>query len=302
MTDAATAGPSEGPGPRPIACSIVRGALLALLVAAGGCATQPPPPPESEASTPREQPNAQQYHLPDFVRIPYEPLSRADAVGIAMREWRAFGQLVDDESPDNRVPLAPDQMPSRMPGYWQRVGEYWWLGQNVERSEAAWTGKHDAEGFEFSADRADYFAWSAGFISYVMRTAGAGDRFPYAASHYVYINAAAREALGRDTRWAITARRPSEYAPALGDLICTGRDRAKRMRFDRLPARPFPAHCDIVVAISPGQLSVIGGNVDAAVVMKHVPIAANGLLTDASGTLLDTRYNWFVVLQVQYAR
>ena len=114
-------------------------------------------------------------------------------------------------------------------------------------AEAEWTGKHDAEGTEFSANQDDYYAWSAAFICYVMRRP-APARLPYARSHYVYINAAARQAAGREQGWVITARRPSEYAPALGDIICTGRDRAKHMRFDRLPARPFPAHCDIVVA------------------------------------------------------
>ena len=69
-------------------------------------------------------------------------------------------------------------------------------------------GSHLIRGTEFSADQHDYFAWSAAFISYVMRTAGAGDGFPYARSHYVYINAAARQAVGREQGWVITARRP----------------------------------------------------------------------------------------------
>jgi len=38
------------------------------------------------------------------------------------------------------------------------------------------------------------------------------------------------------------------------------------------------------------------------VTMKHVPISSDGRLTAPDGTLLDTRYNWFVVLAVQYAR
>jgi Uncharacterized protein conserved in bacteria (DUF2272) len=275
--------------------------LVAALLALGGCAAEPP-----EASiVPAVAPSLtvpERYHVPDFARVPYEPFARADAVAIAMTEWRGFGQLVDDDPPHTRPPLPSEQMPDRMPGLWQRVGVYWWLGQNADRVEDAWTGKHDADGDEFDARRADYFAWSAAFISYVMRLAGAGDRFPYAASHYVYINAAARQALGREQGWVITARRPKNYAPALGDIICTGRDRASRMRFDRLPARAFPAHCDIVVASAPNELSVVGGNVDAAVTMKHVPVASDGRLTAPDGSVLDTRYDWFVVLEVQYAQ
>ncbi|HEX3574588.1 MAG TPA: DUF2272 domain-containing protein [Rhodopila sp.] len=276
--------------------------LMAILLAFGGCAAKPPEPEPPAAVVPSL--TAQQlYHVPDFARVPYEPLTREDAVAIAMQEWRAFGQPVDDDPPDTRPPLPADLMPERMPGLWQRIGEYWWLGQNADQPEAEWTGKHDAVGTLFSADRDDYYAWSAAFISYVMRMAGAGNRFPYARSHYVYINAAMRQAQGHETGWAITARRPNEYAPAPGDIICAGRDRARHMRFDKLPARPFPAHCDIVVATKPaGQLSVVGGNVDHAVTMKHVPVTADGRLAEPNGTVLDTRYNWFVVLRVAYVR
>jgi hypothetical protein len=275
---------------------------MATLVALGGCGAKPSPQDSSPSNAPALTPQ-ELYHVPDFARVPFEPLTRADAVAIAKREWLAFGQPVDDDPPKTRPPQPADLMPERMPGLWERVGEYWWLGQNADRPEAEWTGKHDAEGTEFSADRDDYYAWSAAFISYVMRTSGAGDRFPYARSHYVYINAAARQALGRDQGWVVTARRPSEYAPALGDIICTGRDRAKRMHFDKLPARAFPAHCDIVVATTPvGELSVIGGNVDHAVTMKHIPVTQDGRLAERNGSVLDARYDWFVVLQVNYVR
>ena len=74
------------------------------------------------------------------------------------------------------------------------------------------------------------------------------------------------------------------------------------MRFDRLPAGAFAAHCDIVVAGAPNLISVVGGNVDDAVTMKHIPVGNDGRLTGPDGTLLDTRYNWFVVLQVLYTR
>jgi hypothetical protein len=273
---------------------------VATLLALGGCAGKPVKPPAPTAAVSLTA--AQLYHVPDFARLPYEPLSREDVVGIAVREWRSFGQLVDDDPPNTRPQLPADLMPERMPGMWERVGEYWWLGQNADRQESSWTGKHDAEGEEFDARRDARYAWSAAFISYVMRTAGAGGRFPYAPSHYVYINAAARQALGLEQGWAITARRPVDYAPALGDIMCTGRERTPRMRFEKLPARPFAAHCDIVVAKAPEELSVVGGNVDDAVTMKHVPISTDGRLTGPNGTVLDSRYDWFVILQVAYAR
>jgi hypothetical protein len=272
------------------------------MLALAGCATEPPEPELPSAAEPPLAVGGQSFRVPDFARVPFEPFSREDAVAIALREWRSFGQLVDDDPPDTRPPLPPELKPERMPGLWQRVGEYWWLGLNSDRVEAAWTGKHNAAGTEFEARRDGDFAWSAAFISYVMRMAGAGDRFPYFHSHFRYINAAARQALGREQGWVVTARRPSEYAPALGDIVCTGRERARHMRFDRLPAGAFPAHCDIVVASAPNLISVVGGNVDDAVTMKHLPVSADGRLTDADGKVLDTRYDWFVVLQVLYVR
>jgi len=133
-----------------------------------------------------------------------------------------------------------------------------------------------------------------------MRIAGATNRFPYSESHSRYINIAAKMARGTATNWAVFAEPPQSYAPMLGDLICQGRDRDARLRFRDLPARSYSSHCDIVVGISPTELSVIGGNVGDAVSMKHVPIDAEGHIANASGVPYDTRYPWMVVLRVLY--
>ena len=231
-------------------------------------------------------------HVPPFARRPYEPFSRGAAIAIARTEWRAFGAPVDDDPPGTRPPPDPDAKPERAAGLWQRVGEYWWLGLDAGAPEAAWTGKHDSAGRVFPADQDGRFAWSAAFISYVMRIAGAGARFPYAAAHAVYIRAAVQVAEGWTRRWAIVAEPPDRYPPQPGDLICTGRAGVVP-RLAALPSRGFPAHCDIVVAAAPGMLDAIGGNVDDAVTLKHVSLTAAGLLA-------DPRYPWFVVLRVLY--
>ncbi|MDR3538063.1 MAG: DUF2272 domain-containing protein [Acetobacteraceae bacterium] len=250
-------------------------------------------------------------HVPLFARVPYEPFSSQAVVAIALREWRLFGQPVDDELPSNRPTPMPEDKPERQPGLWQRVGEYWWIGLNPDTLETNWTGMHDSDGNVFPASNDGNFAWSAAFISYVMRIAGAGPNFPYAADHAEYINAAARKA-GRfinaaahtagnaDTNWVVTAERPSQYAPRPGDLICMGRVGARSLLFDDLPvAGHFPAHCDIVVDTAvPRQIAVIGGNVDDAVTLKHVPVTTDGKLATPDGAVLDTRYPWMVVLRV----
>jgi hypothetical protein len=272
---------------------------LVLLTACAGPVTKPHRPTVAIA------PDA---HVPPFATVPYEPISRTSVVAIALREWRLFGQPVDDEPPGTRPPPLPEEMPERQPGLWQRVGEYWWLGMNAGTPESAWTGKHDASGLVFPADEDDPYAWSAAFVSYVMRIAGAGRQFPYSESHSTYIDIAKQMADHQTSGWIVTAERPSAYAPQPGDLICMGRGSAASLTYDALPAGHYPAHCDIVVANAPGesvatmpgQISVVGGNVDDAVTMKHVPVTADGKLAAPAGVVLDTRYPWMVVLRVLY--
>jgi len=272
--------------------------LVALALAAfSGCAAPPPQRQVVTASAANVLPDS---HVPAFSQVPYEPLSRAAVVAIALREWRLFGQPIDDDPPGTRPPPLPDQKPERWEGLWQRVGEYWWIGLDAGSPESNWTGMHDAVGNVVPANRDGYYAWSAAFVSYVFRIAGAAASFPYSASHADYINAAAQQAHGLTQAWVITAERPEAYAPQQGDLICEGRGRSGKLHYDDLPAGRFPAHCDIVVAVAPGQLSVIGGNVDDAVTMKHVPVTPDGKIATQDGTVVDTRYPWMVVLRVLY--
>lgn len=280
---------------RPTGRSRARLAALILAALPVACAA----PPEAEPGLEGPTAAGRQLNVPEFARRPYAPFSRADAIAIALREWRAFGQNVDDDPPDTRPPPAPDDKPERQPGLWERVGEYWWIGQNMQRRESAWTGKHDEYGAEFSAGRDYDFAWSGAFISYVMRTAGAGARFPYSPTHSTYINIARQMSLGATKGWDVVAEAPDVYAPRAGDLICYGRN-GKRLRFEDLPTpHGFPGHCDIVVATG-STLSVIGGNVDDSVTLKHVPTLPDGRLALPGGIPVDSRYPWMVVIRVLY--
>ena len=287
-----------------IVLTLRRLAPLALPLAMAACApprTAAPSAPVT-GSTAVHQLAIVDAQAPPFTNGTWMPFTRDAVVAIAMREWRMFGQPVDDDPPDTRPEPAAEDKPERQPGSWERVGEYWWLGMNPDHTEAGWTGKHDAAGDEFDARRDGEYAWSAAFISYIMRTSGAGNRFPYASSHSTYINIARNMSLGRTSGWVISAEAPDAVAPTLGDLICYSRERARRLRFSDLPTRGFPAHCDIVVGIGSDELSVLGGNVDDAVTMKHIPITADGRLALPGGHLLDTRYNWLTVIRVAYDR
>ena len=88
------------------------------------------------------------------------------ATQIANEEWNFFG----NQEIDINGKLIRRGRTETDEGFWQRVGMYWMdgTGKNL-------TGKND-----------DY-PWSAAFISFVLRKAGAGDRFRYSAQHSVYI-------------------------------------------------------------------------------------------------------------------
>jgi hypothetical protein len=232
-------------------------------------------------------------HAPPFARVPYEPFSRNAAIAIATDEWRLWGMRVDDNNDAGYVPTEAT-MGEHQPGLWERVGEYWWEGMNTGVPEAGWTGKHDEKGRVFPLSANGDYAWSAAFISYVMRVAGAGVAFPYSPNHATYINYAARAAQGEIRDPLLIAENPATYAPRLGDLVCFGRGPARDLTFADLPTRYiFPAHCGIVTAGGPDTLSLIGGNVEDAVTLEH-------LHTNDEGELRDDRENWLAVLRVMY--
>ena len=153
------------------------GLTLVLVLVIAGCAPVP-----GTAPTPGGA--GSDAHIPPFARWPYQPFSREAAIQIAYREWRAFGQPV--VFPRTELPFDNE----RAEGLWQRVGEYWWLGLPIGWREQGFTGIHDENGRVFSDQEGANFAWSAVFIDYVMRMAGAGRRFPYPPNHADYINAA----------------------------------------------------------------------------------------------------------------
>jgi len=225
-------------------------------------------------------------HAPPFATQPYAPFSRGAAVAIALDEWRLWGSVVDDSDGEGYV-RDPANVPQRQQGLWQRVGEYWWEGMNTAEPDARLTGLHNTDGDVVPVSQKRLYPWSAAFISYVMRIAGAGPDFPYAPDHAAYINAGARGAR------LLTAEDPALYAPRLGDLVCFSR--GAKLKFADLPTTTFfPAHCAIVVGGGPGTLTIVGGNVDDAVVESH--LAAN-----LDGRLGPNPQHWFVVLRVNYA-
>lgn len=276
---------------------------LLMLAACSGSAKRPALTPMSQYADGRAGPLGYDDRVPAFASENFAPFNRQDVTAIALREWRMFGSPVADADPHDRPePTSPALKPERLPGLWQRIGEYWWIGQPPEETESRWTGRTDGDGRLFSAAKDGNYAWSAAFISYVMRVGGANIRFPYSPNHATYINIAAS---GNNP--GITAQNPASYAPQRGDILCVGRGRSSSITFSMLPTPyGFPAHCGIVVATGQNaepfgrEISIIGGNVDDAVALTHVPTDASGHVSSPEGQSYDSRYPWCVILTPRY--
>ena len=130
-----------------------------------------------------------------------------------------------------------------------------------------------------SAEFQSAHPWSAVFVSYVMRTAGAGPAFAYSAAHQTYIRAARRNRLAANAANPFWAFRASEVAPRVGDLVCAARMRSGATYDNIADPRPRATHCDVVVEVHPGRIRVIGGNVGQTVGDKWLQTLPDGRLS-----------------------
>jgi hypothetical protein len=149
--------------------------------------------------------------------------------------------------------------------------DYWVTGAGSGRTESNWWTS---------------VPWSAAFISWVMRKAGAGKAFKYSAGHATYIRAAKDDRIANNDN-PFKAYRISEMPPRVGDLVCKNRS-GSGATYDNI--RPgMTTHCDIVTEVAPNRLTTIGGNVSNSVCRTFVPTDARGLIA---------RSNYFAVIRV----
>ncbi len=119
-------------------------------------------------------------------------------------------------------------------------------------------------------------SWSAVFVSWVMRKAGAGAAFAYHRGHWFYIAAARENRLKGNRSNPFWAYRATEVAPQVGDLICAERQNSGA-NYDNIAQGKF-SHSDIVTEVHPGWLRVIGGNVRQNVDAKKIRTLPDGRL------------------------
>lgn len=185
-------------------------------------------------------------------------------VATASEEWQYFDRQTYDISGHltHRGKLEGEDP------YYKRIGEYWIEG----------TQTHGIDGRDHG------MPWSAAFISWVMKKAGAGAAFRYSTQHSVYISQAIRDCLnGRAA--GFWGRRLEEYAPKIGDLVCWARQDG--IDYGHQASGNYAGHSDIVVEVHADRVEVIGGNVGDSVTKRPLPLV-NGFLQQGrhSGELL----------------
>ncbi|MER9867197.1 DUF2272 domain-containing protein [Mesorhizobium sp. M0136] len=202
-----------------------------------------------------------------------------DLITVARREWTRWGGPVEGID-GTLVGFTDPRMEAKHP-FWTYVGGYW---QSI--------------GSEL--DGRDPPAWSAAFICYCFKEAGAKKRFPYHDNHSIYVSKidsgkfvglsledpGSTPVVAGDLLWASrsgdTCRTPpSNFADAKREL--------KKIR--EKTADSFCSHCDIVVATRPGEADVIGGNVKQAVTRTTYKLDSNDIVRDGRRTFVGVIKN-----------
>jgi hypothetical protein len=209
-----------------------------------------------------------------------------DAVAIGQLNQPASAEGVQDESflgpvydAARRIFVQPLSRIVDEYRRWERIradvariaGEEWkqhWSSGSVVESDPAvrprlvayWA----AAGITHSGSDVWERAWSAAFVSWVLRHAGVGVWFPYSARHDVYVHGAIRAV--QDPANPVKAFPADKVRPRVGDLVVnwrgTKRSYQNLLALTSPPASIWTMHGDIVTAVDPsrGRIEVIGGN------------------------------------------
>lgn len=199
--------------------------------------------------------------------------SPESVISVAETEWDSFGKQVYDINGH----LTHAGHTEGEEGFYERIGTYWLDG----------TGTHGVDG------RNHDMPWSAAFISWVMKTAGAGIRFRYSTQHSVYIYQGIRDFLNKREEAGFWTLRLNERKPQLGDLVCWSRQSG--IDYDHQSGGNYSGHTDVVTEVSKGQVSVIGGNVGDSVSRRI-------LRADSSGFLVPTTQGGETLFAVMASR
>lgn len=124
------------------------------------------------------------------------------------------------------------------------------------------------------------FPWSAVFISWCAKTAGAtAAEFKFSDAHAVFVQAAIQNA--ESNVGVFRGRRVDSYKPKVGDIIQRNRS-GGTITYDQARARSnYPSHSAIVVEVNQAAAITVGGNETDSVRRKQVPLTSSGLIQAA---------------------
>ena len=205
---------------------------------------------------------------------------RTEAKRIALDEWRSWrlGNLSEND-----------------PAVQGRLRQYWNATPHIPVGAGIWQE-----------------SWSAAFISWVLREAGAGPSFAYHNAHRVYVHRAIRNVQHDPSNpiRAFPAEGPDRVRPRVGDLVCSWRENSP-ISYVQLAAMAQPPagqamHCDVVTEVGPDHIEVVGGNKSPAAGVvcpaNHSGCTVNRARHDiASGFLVPLPGNargWIAVVQI----
>ncbi|WP_137926037.1 DUF2272 domain-containing protein [Cupriavidus sp. 2SB] len=281
-----------------------------------GCTTAPP-----RTARPQAVP------LPDYERVSTPPgaTPRERIVDIALQEWRKWGSQVvhiarDDTACVTHSPLpAPNLTAAAETGAQNsRNGAASGASADVDAEEhgdnASCLRFPDGTGMEATPQGCRMaqrywgivgeapdcrqvtqgaWAWSAVFISWVMRRAGLdNDQFLTGQSHSMYVVDARDGILPRPAFHV----EPLPALPRPGDMICAGRGRDKYIDDPAdIGFGTTPMHCDIVVEVDRAAkvVKAIGGNVQQSVSMDVIDLNDAGQLDGFTNSHLP----WLLILR-----
>ncbi|MGA8655028.1 MAG: DUF2272 domain-containing protein [Chthoniobacterales bacterium] len=186
--------------------------------------------------------------------------SFADHVAaIALQEWSFFGSQTYD------ISGFPKQVGHKEgeDGWYQRIGAYW----------------KDGAGLDGIDGRNHSWYWSAPFISWIMRSAGAGAQFHYSSEDSVYISQAIIDKRNGNLAAGFWGVRLTEAQAVVGDMVCWARQPG--IAYDNLNGGNYEARCDLVVSVGPNQIDVIGGDVGDSVTRRSLALE-NGLVKEGA--------------------
>lgn len=250
--------------------------------------------------------------LPDLPAIVFEPTATpAERIRqVAYGEHQAWGgSFIDQSGAIRRYQVSEGQRTKLGDGQpaWERVMRYWQgSGGIFELSERqnCLMGRFDVNRCRaFSMDS----AWSAVFVSYVLKQAGVTG-FVGSPRHFDYIkNAYQGDGVYRHAN-------PATTSPAVGDMLCYVRGDNGVVGFEGLvyyletQDKWLTAHCDIVVDVHDDEVWLIGGNVMDTVMLRQMALSGGVIQLptgrehcrhDNQQACDFNRQNWAVLLKLK---